>query len=139
MSEPQPQTGTGRQPSTGPLASQYVKGAIPEAGKTTQQVTDLDPYDWFESLAFTNGSNWCVIVGAYTGRTQTDNTDVIVVKAPNGDKIDGFTVGFTTSGQAEEGMIRRMLLPPGGSVTALASTILSVVRCYSLKWAVLAL
>jgi hypothetical protein len=140
MSEPQPQTGTGRQPSIGALASKQPASAIQEVGKTVQQLTDLDPYDPFKSgIPFVNGPSHVVIVGAKTIASKTDATVIISVAAADGDIIDQLTVNFTTSGLAQEGLNRRMYVPPGATVSGIAGTILSLVRCYSLKWAVLAL
>jgi hypothetical protein len=140
MSEPQPQTGTGRQPSTGPLASQQPRAAIQEIGKTVQQLTDTDPYDPTEALIdFTAGPSFYVIVGAKIIRTNTDNTVLIKITSASGAIVDQLIVGFTTSGMAQEGLNRRMLVRPGDTVSGIAGTILSLVRCYSLKWAVLAL
>jgi hypothetical protein len=140
LSEPAPQTGTGRQPTTGSLAGQSPRAAIPEIGKTVQQLTDTDPYDPLEALIdFTAGPSFYVIVGAKTIASKTDAAVIIKITSASGNIIDQLTVNFTTSGLAQEGLNRRMLVRPGDTVSGIAGTILSLVRCYSLKWAVLAL
>ena len=122
------------------LADQFKKGAQREENIPPAILDDLNPYDWFKStIDFVNTGFPCVVVGAKIIRTNTDNTVLIKITAKDGDIIDQFIVGFTTSGEAQEGLPRRMFVPPEATVSGIAGTILSLVRCYSVKWAVLAL
>lgn len=102
-----------------------------------------EPYDWgigSHGVAISQ-SFFALVVGADTGRTQTDNTVVWTVKDPNGTVIDSATNGFTTSGQAVEGLSRVALVPPGGTFNIPLNTSgrFSYVLCQSLTAAMAAL
>jgi len=87
-------------------------------------------YKWFKgSATYTNTSSFfIVVVGIAFTAVITQDTTVVSIADASGVVIDRFATGFVTSGLAVEGMFRRMLVPPGGTITSQSNNI-SLVQC----------
>ena len=102
------------------------------------------PYRWFPARAngsgqFTNISNDFMVLLGINDTALDSTSDQVSIVAPDGLIVDSLqNIAFGTPANAMvTGLLRKMLLPPGYTITTLAGVGLSLVQCDSLKDALL--